>query len=238
MSGRDFDIDSLAVHLHLSPQQVARMADRGKLPGCKIGGQWRFREAEIRHWLEERIRLSDEEQLPQAENVLERRRGEMNEGVSITRMLPIEAVAVPLQARTRNSVIDEMAALAARTGLLWDPERMAQAVRERENLHPTAIDIGVAVLHPRRPLPNILAEPCLALGRTHQGIRFGEREGGLTDVFFLICEIDDLGSLRTLARLSRLLSDVTFLDGVRCCEDAGTLHDWLALREAELFGVV
>jgi nitrogen PTS system EIIA component len=237
MATQDFDIDSLATYLHLTPSQVSRMADRGKLPGRKISGQWRFSEAEIHHWLEERIGLSDDEELAQVENVLERRSG-TSEAVSIARMLPREAIAVPLQARTRSSVIDEMTELAARTGLLWDAGKMAQSVREREHLHPTALDNGVALLHPRRPLANILEAPFLAVGRTYQGIPFGGAQGGLTDVFFLICSIDDQGHLRTLARLSRLLNDSMFLDGLRCSEDAHSLHDWLALREADLFGEV
>ena len=236
MASRDFDVDSLAAYLHLSPQQVARMADRGKLPGRKISGQWRFAEAEVHHWLEDRIGLSDEGELVQMENVLDRRRGEQAEVVSLAKMLPLDAIAVPLQARTRGSVIGEMAQLAAQTGLLWDPERMAEAVRERESLHPTALDIGVALLHPRRPMPNILAEPFLALGRTYQGVPFGGVRGGLTDLFFLILSTDDRGHLRTLARLSRLLGDSTTLDGLRCCENPASTRDWIALREAELFG--
>lgn len=238
MAAQDFDIDSLAIYLHLTPTQVARMADRGKLPGRKISGHWRFSEAEIHHWLEDRIGLSGEEQLLQVENVLEQRSGGTAAAVSIARMLPREAVAVPLQARTRSSVIDAMTELAARSGRLWDPAKMAQAIRERENLHPTALDNGVALLHPRRPMPTIVEEPFLAVGRTYQGIPFGGTQGGLTDVFFLICSIDDQGHLRTLARLSRLLNDTMFLDGLRCSEDARSLHDWLALREADLFGEV
>jgi len=236
MASRDFDVDSLAAYLHLSPQQVARMADRGKLPGRKISGHWRFAEAEIHHWLEDRIGLSDEGELVQVESVLDRQRGEPVEVVSIAKMLPVDAIAVPLQARTRGSVIGEMAQLAAQTGLLWDPERMAEAVRERESLHPTALDIGVALLHPRRPMPNILAEPFLALGRTYQGVPFGGARGALTDLFFLILSTDDRGHLRTLARLSRLLGDSTTLDGLRCCEDPASTRDWIAIREAELFG--
>ncbi len=236
MASQDFDVDSLAAYLHLSPQQVARMADRGKLPGRKVGGQWRFPEAEIHHWLEDRIGLGDEEDLVQVETVLERDQGSHVEVVSIARMLRREAIAVPLQAKTRGSVIGEMAQLAAQTGLLWDPDRMADAVRERESLHPTALDIGVALLHPRRPLPGILAEPFLALGRTYQGVPFGGARGALTDLFFLILSTDDRGHLRTLARLSRLLGDSTTLEGLRCCEDSASTLDWIALREAELFG--
>ena len=236
MPSQSFDIDSLAAYLHLSPQQVARMADRGKLPGRKVSGQWRFSRAEIHQWLEDRIGLSDEEELVQVENVLERQQGNRDEAVSIAKTLPLEAIAVPLQARTRGSVLVEMAELAARTGLLWDSDRMTEAIRERENLHPTALDIGVALLHPRRPMPNLLAEPFLALGRTYQGIPFGGAHGGLTDIFFLILSTDDRGHLRMLARLSRLLGDATTLDGLRCCDDPASTRDWIALREAELFG--
>jgi PTS system nitrogen regulatory IIA component len=237
MPSKDFDIDSLAAYLHLTPPQVARMADRGKLPGRRIGGHWRFSEAEIHHWLEDRIGVSDDEELVQVENVLDRQQGvDAPDVVSISAMLPLQAIAVPLQARTRGSVILKMTDLAMQTGLLWDPDKMAQAVREREDLHPTALDNGVALLHPRRPMSNILAEAVLALGRTYQGLPFGGAHGGLTDVFFLICSTDDQLHLRTLARLSRLLSDTAFLVGLREAEDAASLHAWITQREEQLFG--
>ena len=236
MATKDFDIDSLAAYLHLTPQQVTRMVDRGRLPGRKIAGRWRFAEAEIHHWLEDRIGLSDDDQLVQVENVLDRNRGDADEVVSISEMLPLEAIAVPLPGRTRGSIIQKMADLAAHTGLLWDPPKMAEAVRDRENLHPTALDNGVALLHPRRPMPTILAEATLALGRTYQGIPFGGQRGSLTDVFFLICSTDDRGHLRTLARLSRLLKDDSFLDGIRGADDAATVRSWIVQREFELFG--
>ncbi len=232
MVSKDFDLDRLATYLHLTPAQVARMADRGRLPGRKIGGKWRFSEAEIHHWLEDRIGVSDDEELERVENVLERA-GDAEE-IRIADLLPTAAIAVPLEARTRGSVIDKMAQLAANTGMLWDPEKVAQAVRDRENLHPTALDIGVALLHPRRPMPGILAEPVLALGRTYQGLPFGGPT--LTDVFFLICSTDDRVHLRTLARLSRMVSDAEFLAGIREAEDAVALHAWIARREQDLFG--
>jgi deoxyxylulose-5-phosphate synthase len=59
-------------------------------------------------------------------------------------LLPLEAIAVPLNARTRNSVIDSMVELAAQTGWLWDPKAMAEAVHAREDMHPTALENGVA----------------------------------------------------------------------------------------------
>lgn len=236
MASKDFDIDSLADYLHLTPAQVKKMAERERLPGRKIGGQWRFSEAEIHLWFEEKIGASDAGELEQVENVLDRRAGKSSSAVCIADLLSIEAVAIPLVARTHHSVIDKMTRLAANTGLLWDPEKMAAAVREREDLHPTALDIGVALLHPRRPMASILAEPLLALGRTHQGIPFGGTRGDLTDVFFLICSTDDQVHLRTLARLSRLLSTDGFLTSIREADDAAEALASIARLEAELFG--
>jgi len=219
MASNDFDMDSLASYLHLTPSQIRRMVDRGRLPGRKIGGEWRFSEAEIHHWLEAKIGASeDDEELARMEDVLQR--GATKPDVSIADLLPMEAIAIPLNARTRVRVIERMVETAASTGWVWDPEKMIEAVEARETLHSTALDNGVALLHPRRPLASILAQPFLALGRTFKGIPFGDSQGRLTDVFFLILSVDDAGHLRTLARLSRFVGEPRFLENLRGARDA------------------
>jgi len=230
----DFDINSLARYLHLAPQQVAKLAERGKLPGRKVAGEWRFARPEIHHWLEQRIGLSDEGELVQVEDVLQRSAPEeQRQNVSIAELLPVQAIAVPLAARTRNSVIDSMVELAASTDWLWDPKAIAEAVRSREDMHPTALENGVALLHPRRPMPQILSQPFLCLGCTTTGIPFGGN-APLTDVFFLICSTEDRGHLRVLARLSRLLTAPGFLNALHRATDAQTVHDLIVELEAKL----
>ncbi len=59
MSYEDFDLESLADYLDLRPEQVLKMAERGKLPGRRIAGHWKFSQAEIHHWWEVRIGASD-----------------------------------------------------------------------------------------------------------------------------------------------------------------------------------
>ena len=235
MAQEDFDIERLAAYLHMMPADVTRLAERGKLPGRRIGGEWRFSAAEIHHWLEDRIGLSDDEALVHMEGALDRATDvESAKEVSISELLRPEAIEVPLGARTRGSVITAMTEVAARTHLLWDPAKLAEAIRAREEMHSTALDNGVALLHPRRPLPQILAEPFLALGRTQQGIPFGSETGQLTDVFFLICSIDDSQHLRTLARLSRLISTDSFLAGLRAASDANEVLDLVRRHEDDL----
>lgn len=230
MSYSDFDIEGLAAYLHLNSAQVSRLADRGKLPGRKVQGQWRFAAAEIHHWLEDRIGLSGEDELVQVEGVVT---AESESPISISAMLPVEAIAVPLAARTRGSIITAMTELAAATGMLWDVAKMAEAVQSRENLHPTALDNGVALLHPRRPMPAILGESVVALGVTRQGSPFGG--AGLTDVFFLLCLSNEREHLRVLARLSRLIGDASLLSALRSADSPYEAHEAIVQTERRLF---
>jgi PTS system nitrogen regulatory IIA component len=233
MANSDFDVDRLAAYLHMMPSAVLKLAERGKLPGRRVVGEWRFSAAEIHHWLEDRMGVSSDDELMQMEGALDRA-GDAAEGeVSIAGLIREESIEIPLDARTRASVITKMTELAARSGLLWDPNAMAEAVRAREEMHSTALDNGVALLHPRRPMPTILAEAVIALGVAPRGVPFGSA-GSLTDIFFLICSTSDREHLRILARLSRVINDQEFLAAMREASDAATLHQLIAEREAAL----
>lgn len=234
MTAKDLDVDQLAAYLHLTPTQVRRLADRDQLPGRRIGGEWRFSEAEVHNWLEQRIGASNLEELSQVQKVVNRWSDANSSSVELGRLLHQEAIEIPLAARTRGSVIRNICRLAERTGLLWDAARMIEAVLAREELHPTALDNGVALLHPRRPQASIVTEPLLALGVTSQPLPFGNESGHLTDVFFLICSTDDRVHLQVLAKLSRLLSGTDFLSQLRSCSSAKDAHALVVHFEAEL----
>ncbi len=236
MVQEDFEIDSLAAYLHLTPDQVRKMADRGRLPGRRVGGQWKFSRAEIHHWFEEKIGLSDDQELIEVQRVLDdhkhvsRQHSDLPHE-SISELLTVERVVLPLAARTKNSVIEKICRFSAETGILWQPEEMADAIRIREELHPTALESGVALLHPRRPNPALFAEPFLTLGITSSGIPFGGPRGCLTDIFFLIASSDEAFHLRVLARLSRLVHKEDLLVRLRAAGSAA--EAWQAINEAE-----
>lgn len=223
MSQNHFDLAAMAVYLHLTPEKVRRMADRGVLPGRKVGGEWQFSEADVHHWLEDRIGASDDDELVEVEGVLDR--ATPAPSVSIEQLIPENGISAMLPARSRQSVINKMCQLGMNTGLLWDPNRMEQAIKARESLHPTALDNGVALLHPRRPMPGILAEGFILLGRTPQGIPFGG--GCLTDLFFMLCSVNDGEHLKVLTRLSRLLTIDACVDALRDADDEDAMRDVL-----------
>ncbi|MCA9101507.1 MAG: PTS sugar transporter subunit IIA [Pirellulales bacterium] len=235
MAQDDFDALSLAQYLHLSREQVLKMADRGRLPGRKVGGEWRFSSAEVHHWLEEKIGARDDDQLAALEAQLHDESATDDQDHSyatLAELIPLEAIAIPLDARTKTSTIDAIVELAMTTGWLWDPAKLAEAVRQREDLHPTSLDNGVALLHPRRPMSGILERPFIALGRTPRGIPFGGPT--LTDLFFLICSTDDRGHLVALARLSRMLGTGEYLQNLRAATDAREAYELIQAFDAEV----
>lgn len=235
MASKDLDIDQLALYLHITPAEVSKMAVRGKIPGRRVNNEWRFSESEIHHWLEDRIGVGDATELERVEKVLVRNIDiTSDERAMLSDFLSPLAVAVPIDARTRGSVIREMCNLAGQTGLLWDPAEMAEAVAAREALHPTALENGVALLHPRRPQSSILSEPLVALGISTQPIPFGNVSGHMTDVFFLICSTDDCVHLRILARLARLVTDEVFLTMLRSSTSAIEAIEIIRTAEIEL----
>lgn len=236
MADDSFDVASLAAYLHMMPGQVTRLAERGNLPGRRIGGQWQFARPEVSQWLEERMGLSDDDELAAMESRLRRDDSYGASEIDLAELLPLETVAVPLAARTRASVIKAMCELAAVSGRVWDVAKLADAVSQRESMAPTAMENGLALLHPRRPQSSILGEAVIALGITSAGIPFGggPSGSGMTDIFILIAATSDHEYLRTLARVSRIVNDRDWVAQLRSCPNATAARELVLERDATI----
>lgn len=223
------DMEQLAAYLQRDVREVGKLANRGHLPGHKVGGQWRFARAEINQWIETQMPSLSEKELTNLESSSAVRSGD---GEPLLASLLSEAsIAVPLAASTRASVLKELVSLAEQSWQVYDPEAILDAVRQREDMASTALPSGVAIPHPRRPLPAALGESVLAYARTASGIPFGSTHGGLTDLFFLVCCRDDRTHLRVLARLTRLFLRPNFLDELRAAQTPA--ESWQTITRAE-----
>jgi PTS system nitrogen regulatory IIA component len=225
------DLEQLAAYLQRDLREVSKLANRGYLPGHKVGGQWRFARAEINHWIETQLPAFTEQQLTALETV--DAPGQDQEPL-VSTLLSEASVAVPLAAATRASVLKELVGLAEQSWQVYDPEAILTALRQREEMGSTALASGVAIPHPRRPLPAALGESVLAYGRTASGIPFGAAHGNLTDIFFLVCCRDDRTHIRVLARLSRLLLRPGFVDELRAAETPAETWQLIEAAEREL----
>ncbi len=233
MENEIMDLEQLATYLQRDVREVSKMANRGHLPGQKVGGQWRFASAEINQWLETQLPSYSEQEL----SVLERQGGTgvAADELLVTALLSEATSAVPLPARTRSSVLRELVTLAEQSWQVYDPQALLHAISQREALGSTALHSGVAVPHPHRPVSDrIQSESLIAYGRIVGGVPFGAPDGSLTDLFFLVSCCDTRTHLQVLARLSRLILRPGLLEALRGAETPQASYRILRDAEQEL----
>ena len=126
--------------------------------------------------------------------------------------------------------------MADGTGLVYDVADLVAGLQAREELCPTAVPGGVAFLHPRQQQPYLLEASFLVLGRTLQPIHFGAPDGQPTDLFFLLCCLDEKLHLHALARLCLMAQKVDLLAQLRAAPDAAALHECLLAAEQAVIG--
>ncbi len=224
-------IEELARQLGRDVRIVEKLASKGKIPGRKVNSRWEFQSTEIREWIENNYSNYSEGELAALEK--SQQSEHLDESCPVSTLLTPETIEIPLQARTKRSVMERLVEVAGRTWHVWSPEIVLKATLDREDLMSTAFDEGVAIPHPRSPLPNELGESVMALGITSRGIPFG---GGreLTDVFFLVLCRDARTHLQILARLGRLIRTPDFLAHLREAESPEEAWDFISQTEQSL----
>lgn len=232
MSGDWYTLDELAEHLGRDRRELERLANRGRLPGHKRSGNWQFHAAEITQWLEQEMREYSDAQLAAVEK--SQRSVDLNAAIPVSSLLSIETVQVPLEARTKRSLLEGLIEVAGRTWKIWQPAAILKAIQEREELLSTAFGNGVAVPHLRQPLPEALSESVIAFGRTLGGIPFGASDNSPTDLYFLLLCRDTRTHLHALARLGRLIQTPGFLEGLREASDSQTAYDWIIAADRKI----
>ena len=225
-------LQELASFLGLDRRRAERMAKRGDIPCQKVGGDLRFNRAQITEWLQQHMGTLNRSKLANMDAGITASRQADPEEMIVVPLLRAEATSVNLGARTKNSVLKELVALAQETDLVYDGEELLEALIRREELCSTAMEGGIAIPHPRRPRPYEIAEPILVVALNRQGIGFGAPDGRLTDLFFMTASQDDHHHLHILARLCRMLRDGRLANKLR--ETTTTEQMTAIMRQSEL----
>jgi PTS system nitrogen regulatory IIA component len=224
------DLQELASYLGRDARELGKLANRGQLPGRKIGGEWRFTTVEIHRWVEHEMHDWSEQEL----RGIDRACPIAGFAPLVAELIPVECIDLNFQARTKDSAIRDLIKLADRSNRLWNVDAIREAVENREASRSTAWPEGFATPHPHRRLPQVQSESVIAFARSPGGISFGAERGVLTDLFFLICCTDDAEHLRVLSRLSRMLRGTGLVDQLRAAETAAEARQLIATAELGL----
>jgi len=221
----------VAAYLNMDEREVVKLAGRQQIPCRKTARGFVFRKGEVDHWIETQLHELPKHRFASIERGVSHYHGFDPEALLVSALIPPAGLAVPLKARTKESVLRALVAQADENGLLYDKDRLLDEIRQREELCSTALAPGVALPHPRHPLPYDIAESFLVIGITPSGIPFGAADGSLTRLFFLVCSKDDRTHLHVLARLARMLHDQSAVNDLLQSDSAHDLRERLLKLE-------
>ena len=235
MPHRTYSLEEVARRLHLTVPDVARLVKHQDIPCEKHGDRVVFRKNEIDAWASRRILGLDGRGLTEFHRQTSQDAHPTAPGDALMpQMIRPGYIDAALPAKTKASVLREMAALANQTGLVCDPQGLGEGIQAREELCSTGVPGGLALLHARFPDVYMFESPFLVLGRTVQEIPFGAPDGGGTDLFFLLCCPDDRLHLHALARLCMMALKTELLSQLRAAPDAEAMRERVNAAEAEV----
>ena len=204
-----------ADYLKLAERTLVRLAHEGKIPGVKIGGQWRFRRALLDEYLDTLASESVNASGSAPDQVVD---------APLDEILTVEQIIPELDAKDRNRVIHAMVTHVTRLGLVQDQAWLEAALAARERLVPTAVPEGVAFLHARRRAADKFPKQFIAMARSKDGVVFGSPDMGETHVFFLLALRNDALHLRWLSRLAWIVRNPGRLAHLLDAGSAGEIH--------------
>ncbi len=231
-------IDQLAVYLGWSTRFIEGSIRDACMPSLELDGKICFRLNDVLDWVEQNMQTIDTTHVSELESKMES--SLLADGIfrttrtdRLTSRLPLTGIALDVQITNKSDVLRSIGTLADATGLLFDKDQLISSLVDREALCSTAMPRGVALCHPRRPIPSVIERQFLCFLRTAAPVDFGAEDGGGTSLFFLLCAPDDRSHLHGLARLARILHRGT-LDVVRSAKTPEDILAALANAEAHI----
>lgn len=232
MSREVLALKQAAEHVHLAENELKHVAQRGEIDAEERGGEWYFEHRALDEWAQRQLLAAPLRELEAQHRVMmdENRRADRS-AWGVSDLFLASAIDLSLGSRTKGGAVRDMTDLAIRSGLVYDDEGLFKELSAREEVAPTAIGAGIALLHPRYHDPYFFEASFIAYGRSVRPVFFGAPDGEGTRHFFLVCSTDHESHLHILARLAILAHGTDLLERLDAAETADDVI--AAVRECE-----
>ncbi|HDP69027.1 MAG TPA: helix-turn-helix domain-containing protein [Candidatus Marinimicrobia bacterium] len=205
-------LEELAAYLRVSERTVYDWANKGEIPGGKIGTSWRFRRIDIENWVNQKLSPRIHPDAPSAP--------------------PISAFLKPqrcvlLDCKSKNEALNRLIDLCTDIPGLTNRTELAEAVFNREKLMSTGIGLSIAVPHARL---NSINEIQMAFAVSKTGITDYESLDGVPVrliVLIIAGRNQHTAYIQTLSRISRLLKNEIIRERLYNCKDDQAIYDIL-----------
>lgn len=224
-------LKELADYLRVNERTILRMLKTGQIQGAKIGGQWRFNGSQIDSlFFPNTPRGADDIPLSDLTR--------SHIGIPVSRVMDAGRMVMDMEADSVEGVIRELVAPRMLNTILMDVGELREKCLAREALLSTGVGHGVAIPHPRDPIPTLRAPAAVVFGKSAGGVDFNAADGHPVHAFFLLCCQNIEVHLHLMGRLARLLQHESFIQDCRQCETPeDVMRTVMEMERADFFRI-
>jgi PTS system nitrogen regulatory IIA component len=128
-------IEEVAAYLRVSERTVYDWAQKGDLPGGKLGTTWRFKREDVENWVDSRISKKSAQAIPSGGN-------------GSKALLSRDRVMV-MESADKDAVLTKLVDALATSPMVKNRDGLLKGILAREELMSTGIGFGVGVPHVR-----------------------------------------------------------------------------------------
>ena len=185
-------IEEVAAYIRVSERTVYDWAQKGELPGGKLGTTWRFKRDEIEKWVNDRLSQSP---------------GKRPAAASTESFVLTPERVILLDAPPKKEVLTQLVDLLAETPFVKNRDELLKGILAREELMSTGIGFGIGVPHVRIDSVTDLVM-AVAVARNPIG-DYGSLDGEPVQIVCMLAARSDQHTkyIRTLSSISSRLKD-------------------------------
>ena len=148
--------------------------------------------------------------------------------MNIKDMLKKEFIIENLKSRTKEEVLVELSDVFSHGDI--DRDALFEVLLEREKLGSTGIGDGIAIPHGKLAG---LEKLIISFGKSVKGVDFDSLDGKPVHIFFLLLAPENSAGqhLKALARISRMLKDVSFRESLLKAETPEDIYNLIVEKD-------
>ena len=208
-------IEEVAKLLRVSERTVYEWAQKGTIPGGKIGTSWRFKRSDIERWIDEQLST--------------RKKKVIAHPVAVSDVLTPDRVVI-MNSEHKENALRAIADVLSHAPEVKNHDELEKEIFHREELMSTGIGFGVGVPHVRLDSVSNLA---MAVGVSRTDIAdYGSLDGKPVRIICMIAagRYQHARYIKLLAEISSILKEDSVRDELLSAPDAASVFD-IMVRE-------
>ncbi|MBT8043009.1 MAG: PTS sugar transporter subunit IIA [Pontiella sp.] len=205
-------IEEVAAYLRVSERTVYDWAQKGDLPGGKLGTTWRFKREDVENWVNSRLSSK-----PAAVKT-----GGVADGSTLT----TERIII-LDEADKDTVLRRLVDLLAESNSVRDRDALLKGILAREELMSTGIGFGVGVPHVRIDSVSDLVMAVAVCKKPISG--YASLDNKPVQIVCMLAARSDQHAkyIRTLSAVSSRLKDAETREQIIASSDPAFIHSQL-----------